>query len=205
LVGERFSQEQKANLTLQEKARQNGGFPPDCWIPADLAHQWRTVLFPVKPAPEAVKQWTEAMRELGLAYRVAAEDTKAAEQLGMDIAADLSLLGSWVSEEVATKEAGSTATLANDPATKNPPIVLGNPGDNPVVRDQRKDPLTVPQYDVVKALLDAGEAGLTKDELDRKSKHGDARKILKRLADSHPDWEAVIHFPGTTGKRYRIG
>ena len=67
-----------------------------------------------------------------------------------------------------------------------------------------KRPLTRPQYDVVKALLEAGEPGLSKDELDRKSKRGDARKILRRLADSDPDWEAVIRLPGRPGVRYRI-
>jgi len=41
--------------------------------------------------------------------------------------------------------------------------------------------------------------------LDRKSKHGDTRKILKRLAESDPDWKAVIHFPGKPGVGYRIG
>jgi len=65
--------------------------------------------------------------------------------------------------------------------------------------------LTRPQYGVVKALLEAGERGLSKDELDHKSKHGDARKILKRLAESDADWKAVIHFPGKPGVGCRIG
>jgi len=69
----------------------------------------------------------------------------------------------------------------------------------------KREPLTLPQYDVVKALLGAGVRGLSKDKLDRKSKHGDARKILKRLADSDPDWEEAISFPGKPGGRYRIG
>jgi hypothetical protein len=83
-------------------------------------------------------------------------------------------------------------------------VVLRGPNEGPLVAGKTKGTLTTPQYNVVKALLDAGEAGLTKDELDRKSRHGDARKILKRLADSDPDWQAVLSFPGTTGKRYRL-
>jgi hypothetical protein len=84
-------------------------------------------------------------------------------------------------------------------------VVLRGPGERPIVGGVEKGPLTLPQYDVVKALLDAGERGLSKDELDRKSKHGDARKILKRLAKSDPDWNAAIHFPGKAGGGYRIG
>ena len=54
-------------------------------------------------------------------------------------------------------------------------VVLRDPSVRPVVRGFEKDPLTRAQYDVVKALWDAGESGLSKDELDRKSKHGDAQ------------------------------
>jgi hypothetical protein len=83
-------------------------------------------------------------------------------------------------------------------------VLLGAPGERPIVDGIEKSALTLPQYDVVKALLEAGKRGLSKDELDRKSKHGDARKILKRLAESDPDWKAVIYFPGKTGGGYRI-
>jgi hypothetical protein len=82
--------------------------------------------------------------------------------------------------------------------------VLQGRDKGPIVSGRLKQTLTPPQFDAVKALLDAGEPGLTKDQLDKKSGHGDARKILKRLADSDPDWKAVLPFPGTTGMRYRI-
>ncbi len=85
-----------------------------------------------------------------------------------------------------------------------PRVVLGAPGERPLVLGREKRLLTLAQFDVVKALLDAGERGLSKDELDRQSKHGDARKTMKRLADSDPDWKAVLHFPGRTGGGYRI-
>jgi hypothetical protein len=84
-------------------------------------------------------------------------------------------------------------------------VVLRGFSDHPTVCGVEKRPLTLPQYDVVSALLEAGERGLGKDELERKSKHGDARKILKRLAESDPDWSAVIRFPGRAGGGYRIG
>jgi hypothetical protein len=84
-------------------------------------------------------------------------------------------------------------------------VVLGGPGECPIVGGVEKRPLTRAQYDVVNTLLEAGERGLSKDELDRRSKRGDARKILKRLAESDPGWNAVIQFPKIPGVGYRIG
>lgn len=83
-------------------------------------------------------------------------------------------------------------------------VVLRGLSEGPIVCGKEKAPLTPAQYDVVKALLDAGDRGLSKDELDHKSDRGEARKILKRLADSDEDWKAVIPFPGKAGGRYRI-
>ena len=64
--------------------------------------------------------------------------------------------------------------------------------------------MTAGQYAVVKALLEAGDAGLSLDNLIRKSRVGDARKILKRLAKSDADWQEVICFAGRAGVGYRI-
>jgi len=72
------------------------------------------------------------------------------------------------------------------------------------VNGKRKPILTAARYDAVQALIEAGETGLTKDQLDNKSGHTDARKLLKALADDDPDWAEAILFPGTTGKRYRV-
>ena len=76
--------------------------------------------------------------------------------------------------------------------------------EGPIVNGEEQNSLTHAQYDVLLALLKAGDKGLTKDALDRKSGHGDARAILKRLAEKDPDWESVISFPGTPGKGYHI-
>lgn len=84
------------------------------------------------------------------------------------------------------------------------PVLLFGQGKPPIVNGSKKEPLTNAQFDVVSALIEAGDKGLTKDALDSRSGHGDARKILKRLADSDSDWKAVISFPGKTGKGYRI-
>lgn len=84
------------------------------------------------------------------------------------------------------------------------PVVLGLSGDPVTILGKVKPPLTLPQYRVVRALIVAGEDGLTKSQLDRTSGHCEARKILKRLHDSDPDWATVIHMPGRPGRRYRI-
>lgn len=83
-------------------------------------------------------------------------------------------------------------------------VVLQGPGDCIMVQGKVKPQLTFAQFAVVSALLQAGEDGLTKDQLDTRSGHSDARKILKRLHDSDPDWAAVIHMAGRSGCRYRI-
>jgi hypothetical protein len=90
------------------------------------------------------------------------------------------------------------------PESPAPLVILGKPGDEPTVNGVRKTKLTTPRYNVVKALLAAGDGGLSKDSLANESGHGDAHRVLKRLADSDPDWALVIQMAGKTGCRYRI-
>jgi hypothetical protein len=85
-----------------------------------------------------------------------------------------------------------------------PLVILGKPGDEPMVNGTRKRKLTKAQYDVVNALLDVGDGGLSKDSLAAESGHGDAHRVLKRLADSDPDWKSVIQMAERSGGRYRI-
>src|SRR5262249_19042815 len=110
--------------------------------------------------------------------------------------------GARVKSPTATHRRASTRKPAS--AVDGPRVTLGGRAERPVERGKQKDPLTVAQYDVVKALLGAGETGLSKDKLDSVSKHSDARKVLKRLANSDRDWKAVIHFGLRPGGRYRI-
>jgi hypothetical protein len=76
-------------------------------------------------------------------------------------------------------------------------IQLQGQGECPIVKGKTK-----PQYNVVQTLLEAGTAGLTKDELVAKSGHGDARGILKRLIKDK-DWASAISLARKTGGRYR--
>jgi hypothetical protein len=82
--------------------------------------------------------------------------------------------------------------------------VLGDPRDPVTVLGLRKPPLSPAKYRLVKALLGAGEAGLSKDELDKQGKCTEGRKYLRELADSDRDWKAVLVFPGKSWGRYRI-
>jgi hypothetical protein len=102
-------------------------------------------------------------------------------------------------QEEAASAPGSCGAKAEDP-----PVILTGRSKQPLVRGKLKGKLTYARYNVIKALLDAGQDGLTLDNLIAKSRHTDARKILKRLSDSDPDWGAVIHSAGQTGGRYRL-
>lgn len=84
-------------------------------------------------------------------------------------------------------------------------LVLGEFGARPIVLGVEKDPVTLATHDVLSALLEAGNAGLTKDELDRASGHTEARKYVKRLVQMDPDgWGQIIQLPGRSWGRYRI-
>ncbi len=100
--------------------------------------------------------------------------------------------------------AAANASGTVTPEAPAPPVVLGKAGDKPVIRGKPQKPLTVARYHVVKALLDAGDDGLTGDDLVNKSGHGGAVNMLKALAKSGPDWEAAILLAGQPGARYRI-
>jgi|SRR5215469_5891327 len=110
-----------------------------------------------------------------------------------------------VKGKVGVAKRGVRRGTKNKPPTAQP-VELRGRGEPPVVRGRQKQgPLTKAQYDVVAALLAAGERGLTKDALVANSNHADARGILSRLAKSDADWRAVIKFPGKSWVRYRIG
>jgi hypothetical protein len=84
-------------------------------------------------------------------------------------------------------------------------IVLRSIDEQPVVNGVKKAAIrSTVAYDGLRALIQAGEQGLTKDRLDRQSRHTDTRKSLRELAESDPDWKTVILLPGTAGMRYRV-
>jgi hypothetical protein len=108
----------------------------------------------------------------------------------------------------ATQTVGAAASADGPPADVQEGtqrVVLRGRDEGPIVLGKEKPVLTDREYNVVKALLDAGDRGLTKDKLDEKSGHSEARKVLKAIRDADEDWAAVIQMPGKAGMGgYRI-
>ena len=75
-------------------------------------------------------------------------------------------------------------------------VIIGSRNEPPIVLNEPKPILTTGQYDVVRALLNAGRDGLSKSELGEFSGHPTtALKILRNLKNSDPGWAKVIIFP----------
>ena len=83
-------------------------------------------------------------------------------------------------------------------------VVLRGKAVGPLVLDREVSPVTSTQYDVLQALVNAGEDGLSLRELIRCSGHGSARNVLKNLADSSSKWQQVVLLAGAPGRRYRL-
>lgn len=101
-------------------------------------------------------------------------------------------------------EWATTECSEEPPPAEHAPVVLQGQGEPVLVLGKEKPRLTSVRYDVVKALLAAGKDGLTKDDLDRKSGHTEARKRLYDVAKLNEDWNSVIQLPEKSGGRYRI-
>jgi len=90
------------------------------------------------------------------------------------------------------------------PVAQSERVKLHAPDEEPEIDGLPVPKLPAAQYDVIKALLEAGRLGLGKDDLDNKSGHTEARKRLKATAEKSAAWKDVIVFPGTTGRKYRV-
>lgn len=112
----------------------------------------------------------------------------------------LAVLIAWC-ERQNEKETPEPAAKAGDKCA----VVLHGPDKEPVVLGKERPKLWTARFNVIRALIDAGKSGLTKDQLAAKSGHSDAVGILKRLAASDPDfWGKAILLPRTTGQHYRL-
>jgi len=83
-------------------------------------------------------------------------------------------------------------------------IALGEAGESPVVFGKQKSPLSAAKYEVIKTLLAASPAGLSKNELESRSKKADAVKYLRQIRNIDKDWNAAIIMAGKSWQRYRI-
>jgi hypothetical protein len=88
-----------------------------------------------------------------------------------------------------------------EPGKKDSAVRMGEAGEPIFVNGVSKE-LTFVAFKIVKALVEAGENGLSKGQLEKIST--DYWRILKTLQSDDADWESVIHFPGKPYGRYRI-
>ena len=103
--------------------------------------------------------------------------------------------------EAGTTDAGKPEPIAASPSGR---VKLFGPHDPPLIDERPAAPLTAAQYRAVKALLDAGADGMTKDRLFAKCE-GDPLKALRNRRDKPGSpWKAVDPFPGRTGGGYRF-
>jgi hypothetical protein len=76
------------------------------------------------------------------------------------------------------------------------PVLLGGPDDEPIVRGKRKPGLSVGQYRVVKALIDAFPGRVDTETLASRSETEYSLGMIWRLRERDQDWEAVLDRPG---------
>jgi hypothetical protein len=83
---------------------------------------------------------------------------------------------------------------------------LGPPGGQPVIHGEVVRRLTKNRYQIIKALREAGTAGLSLDELIRASGAERPDRSLGDLLRFDPTWEKVVVMPGPggQGKGYRL-
>jgi plasmid maintenance system antidote protein VapI len=81
------------------------------------------------------------------------------------------------------------------------PVSFGADGSVIVAGQPKK--VTIPQWKVIRALHDAGPAGLTGEELVEESGHTGYRHILDTLARDE-DWRSRIRWAGDSHGRYRL-
>jgi len=87
--------------------------------------------------------------------------------------------------------------------SKSDSVLLFQQHKPPLVKGTEVSALNEPQYNVVFALLEAPNNTLSKSELDKKSGHQDAYRILGRLAKKE-GWINVIRMAGQAGMGYQI-
>jgi hypothetical protein len=180
---------------LANRSRRPGEIPPRTGWPAQILQLWGELGLPAELLPPSITS-SDVLPPEGIEDLVSQLHARAHEALL--VPSSLQDTGSGGAVE-APRASPSPTAEPDEPA-----VVLGGPDAQPFVRGKPAARLTAAQYDVVKALLEAGPAGLAKDDLDCRSGHTDARKILGNLARKDPAWADVIHMPGTAGRRYRI-
>jgi hypothetical protein len=77
------------------------------------------------------------------------------------------------------------------------PLIAFDKNKSLIVIQGKGFPISSAELDVLQALHEYGKDGLTKDQLDRLSGHTEARKILRKAVNKHPELEKFVIFPET--------
>lgn len=96
-------------------------------------------------------------------------------------------------------EEGHPTEVARSPSGK---VILYGPGYPPRVSGHLMKKLSNRRYDLIAALVEAGEDGLTKDCME--SVVPSARRMLKKLRHDDKHWRSAIQMAEETGQGYRI-
>ena len=187
------------------------------WLPSDpvrVAHEgvyspidpdlcikhWKETVQAIQRYPEFDREAIEAC--IGREYAYALKEIeRRTENKGGNSIQHVAVVPSSGNE---LPDPNNEVELLADARSKSGSVLLFGQGNSPIVRGKTKEPLTAAQYNVVNALIEAPDRGLTKDEIVSKSGHTDARGILERIASIDEGWRSVIVFPGAARSGYRI-
>jgi hypothetical protein len=73
------------------------GFPPDWWLPPELARHWKTFTYPTERTVESVSQWQHIQQDMAR-YMLAIAGREKADEYYKDLANDRELIGKFASE-----------------------------------------------------------------------------------------------------------
>jgi hypothetical protein len=49
---------------FRRRALQSFGFPPECWLPVEVARQWQGLNYPLEPSTESIHQWLAFLEQI---------------------------------------------------------------------------------------------------------------------------------------------
>lgn len=152
-------------------------------------------------------EWPD-LHELGILVRVEAQRALQNEryrQHPLSLAHETTALRMRKTKKTLLRPTSITSKDRRRSKSTAPKVTLGNPDGLIIYVGEVEKKVSQRQYNVVQALVNAGSRGITKDQLDIKSGHTEARKVLVALRKKDEDWKRVIVCPGKAGNGgYRI-
>jgi hypothetical protein len=166
------------------------GFPPDWWMPPEVARCWKTILFPLTPTADSVRQWRDAQQDVAR-YTLGIQGNHKADEYYSDLDNDLALIrghspelmamlapnegtgstdadqasrlgeGQWLTVTQAARVAGCNSGVITAAVNNGKLRSNGKPG-----RDRRIDPADLSRWQLARA--ERAEPGETEAAIRRK-------------------------------------